>query len=173
MASPSYRVVTRHMMTAFEKVFSAGEDEIKTFTSAGLTWTYEGKHRWTLDREPFYTHKPEQVTEFTAGQGWSDWKLWDGRWWMRVQTPVGMKSTFVRALRDEDMKLVRLTAVNRNMKKPLDNALKELKMGLRFTVPVVFWRGYGEDKKTEELVALPTVGFDFVDDARYQVRFKD
>lgn len=172
IVSPSPRVETRQMLTVFERVFSAGKDTIPTFTSAGLMWRYRGRQEWTLDREPFMTQKMAEVTELVVVEhGWSKWKLWDGRWWIRVQTPAWVKSCYVRALRDKDMKVLRVGAAKRGMKNELEEVLKELKMGIRFTVPAVFWKGDGEDA-SELLVGLPTVGLNLVR-SRYQVRFKD
>lgn len=174
MVSPSPRVKTHQMLTVFRHVFSAGDgDEIPTFTSVGLMWRYCGKQEWTLDREPLTAQKMEQVAELiVAEHGWSEWKLWDGRWWIRVQTPAWVKRCYVRVLRKKDMKIVRAMAVKMGIKGELEEVLKELKMRIRFTVPVVFWQGDGE-KAEEVLVSLPTVGLNFVNWARYQVRFKD
>lgn len=171
LASPAHRVETRQMLTVFERVFStAEEDDIPTFTAGGLTWTYRGKQEWVLDREPLAARKREQVTELAVVEhGWSEWELWDGRWWIRVQPPAWVERCYVRVLGGRDMKTVRAAAVERGMKAELEEVLRELKMGIRFTVPALFWSGGGE----EVLVGLPTVGLDLVDNAGYQVRFKD
>lgn len=172
MVSPSPKVETRQMHTVFRHVFSAGKDEIPTFTSAGLMWKYRGKQEWTLDREPFMTQKMAEVTELEVVEhDWSKWKLWDGRWWIRVQTPTWVKSCYVRALLGEDMQAVKMMAAKRKMKSELEEVLKELKMGIRFTVPAVFWEGEGEGTG-EVLVGLPTVGLILMNTARFQVRFK-
>lgn len=172
MVSPCPKVETRQMQTVFKHVFFAGKDEIPTFTSAGLMWKYRGKQEWTLDREPFMTQKMAEVTELEVVEhDWSKWKLWDGRWWIRVQTPAQVKSCYVRALLDKDMQVVRAMASKRRMRSELEKVLKELKMGIRFTVPAMFWKGEGEDTG-EVFVGLPTVGLILVDAARCQVKFK-
>lgn len=157
------------MLSAFERVFNAGEnDEIRTFTSAGLTWTYEGRQKWILDREPFTPQKKEQ-TEIKVGKGWSEWMLWDGRWWIRVETPAGCISTTVRILDEADMKVMRAQAKELKMNHALESALKELRMGLRYTVPAIFWQKEGE----EQLVSLPSMGLNFEKGVRYKIKFKD
>ncbi|KAH8154275.1 uncharacterized protein LAJ45_02043 [Morchella importuna] len=177
-ATPGRRVETRHMTNAFEKVLGAeNKKHIPMFTSAGLTWTYNGEQSWTLNREPLPPVKKEQE-EYVLGPGMSEWMLWDGRWWMRVETPPRHRS-IVRILKDSDMKALRSKAgrISPRMRARVDDALKkQLKGHLRFTIPAIFWKVdvpedvYGEGD--EVLAALPSLGLTF-QNAKYEIHFKD
>jgi tRNA(Ile)-lysidine synthase len=144
---------------------------------------------WQLARRPFRAdEEPEGAFSSAApcsrgdDREWSAWQAWDGRYWIRIQTPhrADVGTFKIRALRPLDLAQLRKREGqlgSRLLQRPR-NLLRDAAPGkVRYTLPVLVGG--------EKLYALPTldIRFSFVRDAwkiqnetnqpQWQVRYKD
>ncbi|KAK3716187.1 hypothetical protein LTR37_006632 [Vermiconidia calcicola] len=100
---------------------------------------------------------------------WSEWRLWDGRYWIRVCPPSSYLTSdttiTVRFLCTDDMEDLRLS-VRKNDGKRLESLLALAKGQTRFTLPAIVAKRPGRDQvnevSAEEVVALPSLGWSAV-----------
>ena len=111
-----------------------------------------------------------KIGTFSSGDGdsedhaWSDWHLWDGRYWIRVARPEDPRENldiFVRFLAEQDV-----TQLRQNVPRwRVDQLFKVAKGKKRWTLPAIVARhrkGSNEEAATspeEILVALPSLGW--------------
>lgn len=134
------------------------------------------QHQWLLSRQRHNTstikHKTIELSS-TKDKTWTDWTLWDGRYWIRVQNLNSDTSLIVRPFQEADMKQFR-DFLNNTVKKELDNVLKTEASGkIRWTLPAIV--SLDKSTKKEQVLALPTLGFqgrnvEFM--IRWEVRYK-
>ncbi|KAL7269594.1 hypothetical protein RUND412_007732 [Rhizina undulata] len=154
LVSPLEQVDSNSMFQAFSGVFNA-TSSVKPFTAGGLLWSYEAG-TWNLRRQPHSREtRQSSLLVFPRGDGeWSPWRLFDGRWWIRIRNLHPESEIIVRALQETDMKELRAKmGVGKGRRgTPWDEAMKTLPGQSRFTVPLVVVRRGGE----EFILGLPT-----------------
>jgi tRNA(Ile)-lysidine synthase len=94
----------------------------------------------------------------TKEVSWSDWRLWDERYWIRIgacprRHPQAVE-VFVRILTPEDVAVLRRGP--RTAKKDLQARLASVKGHFRATLPVIV---SGESCGEQHIVALPSLGW--------------
>ena len=149
--SPLPRVEPQGLQTAARNILS---NQRNPFTAAGLKWTYRSDKTWFLQRQN-YTSKSRNLCRIIFidnRPGWTSWRLWDGRWWIRVFVPTPSHPAIsIRPMEEKDIGPLREKATQLNMEKQLKKVLKEeLRGEMRFIVPAVYCRG--------EVLELPSVG---------------
>ena len=93
---------------------------------------------------------------------WSEWHLWDGRYWLRVRPPInhtGDVEITVRFLDKSDLEHLR-KSLDQARVKQVNELLQVAKGHLRFTLPVIVTRKLGdiaEGDPQETIVALPSL----------------
>jgi hypothetical protein len=177
MVSPLQRVGGRNMDAAIEKILQVRADQYPMkLTAAGLTWEHEGSQQWIIRRQPHSAQSRQLVRiAFKETPGWSEWRLWDGRWWIRIYAPPQQTYEYfvVRTLEELDMKILRDIADAMAMSQELGNALKSLKGDERFMAPAIF--GCRAGQENEEIIALPTAGLHLYNEEkelRIEIRFR-
>ncbi|KAF2488240.1 PP-loop family-domain-containing protein [Neohortaea acidophila] len=104
----------------------------------------------------------QQITLSFDSAGWSEWHLWDGRWWIRIQPPARLDSTAsIRFLTKEDLHAVR-RRLDKEDRRLLDKKLERAKGLQRFTLPAIICNEgspQSADGKQVEVVALPSLGW--------------
>lgn len=116
------------------------------------------KPRWFISRQPLLrTETPAldfPLLETTlADPVWSPWKLYDGRFWIRMASS-GAPSISIRPFRQEDLSDFK-KSLGKEVRKLLDSLLSNIAPGkVRWTLPALVEVGeYG----VERVVALPTL----------------
>lgn len=93
---------------------------------------------------------------------WSDWHLWDERYWIRIgasprQGPEAVE-VFVRMLSPDDVAVLRRDP--QTAKTDLHARLASVKTHFRATLPVIFQRSAPVGERSEQcIVALPSLGW--------------
>ena len=93
---------------------------------------------------------------------WSQWVLWDGRYWLRVRRPILHQNANVQVrvkfLYRDDIAALRKSVSNR-AKHALNERLTAAKMSSRFTLPAIVIRKADvvETPISDQIVALPTL----------------
>lgn len=155
---------------------------------------------WSLTRQPYSdlpeSHKiPPTQNElvpapqyFTMSQtsaeisysrtGWSPWRLWDGRFWIRVSNFTA-QTLIVRPFRESDSIAIR-ASISKDSWKAFQKVLAEAAPGkVRWTLPVI--AETTQDQNLGKVLALPTLGKagwldgsqnDEKRDVKWQVRYK-
>jgi tRNA(Ile)-lysidine synthase len=94
----------------------------------------------------------------TEGTLWSEWQLWDERYWIRIGTSPRKNpqavDVFVRMLTPDDVAALRRDP--RTAKTDLHARLASVKAHLRATLPVII---SGESGSGQHIVALPSLGW--------------
>lgn len=123
---------------------------------------------WRLSRQPSATNttglKIPPVSQATktgkAGQyeGWSSWKLWDGRYWIRVKNNTGqhLRVRFYQERDADRLKMVmpwhRWRALNERIGLAAPGKI-------RWTLPVITqMQGHPADQYNDHVLALPSLG---------------
>ncbi|TGZ82859.1 hypothetical protein EX30DRAFT_362471 [Ascodesmis nigricans] len=128
----------------------------------GLLWRRSIDGSWTLWRAPMTKRKNSTYqalqNDLVVPTGarrvqWSEWKLWDGRWWMRFRGHPDVVT--VRALEPEDMRFVHARGFELVRRKILKTMPKLPPEHNRYTLPIVLVG----DKR----VALPSMGLSLLD----------
>ncbi|KAI5805006.1 PP-loop family-domain-containing protein [Geopyxis carbonaria] len=156
---PTARVKRSNIVSLFLDIYGDTRRP-SALSAAEVLWRREPNGRWTLTRTAFpqaNIRRPDStVVTFAPNyrREWSEWKLWDGRWWIRVRHldpsigPVG-----VRHLRKEDMVQVSRHLMWRYKKG--DAVGTELPPGaVRFSLPVL----YMHNQDDEAMIGLPSIG---------------
>ncbi|KAA8904676.1 PP-loop family-domain-containing protein [Sphaerosporella brunnea] len=168
-ATPLKKLKRKSMINVLANIYGRNPAEHVNFTAAGLSWTRgANKVVWCLRRVPHTKRSRAEATiRFslpTPGE-WSEWHLWDGRWWIRVQSlSEKMKKIVVRPLGKWDVKQLkgRLEQVG---SPAVMNKLATLGPNARFTVPVVAFEESSEDWASPRdwlLLGLPSFGIDLM-----------
>jgi len=149
--SPLPRAETQGLQTAVKNIIS---NQRSPFTAAGLKWTYRSDKTWFLQRQN-YTSKSRNLCRIIFidhSPGWTPWRLWDGRWWVRLFVPTPSHPAIsIQPMEERDIGPLREKAARLNMEKQLEKVLKEeLRGEMRFIIPAVYCRG--------EVWGLPSVG---------------
>lgn len=88
---------------------------------------------------------------------WSDWKLWDERYWIRIGSPpqddAHTLDVVIRLMTPEDLSSLRQEL---GRKSSLMNTLRDIKGHLRFTLPIIVQILPDEQSR---IVALPSLGW--------------
>ncbi|CUS08198.1 unnamed protein product [Tuber aestivum] len=149
--TPLPRAETQSLQTPLKSILS---NQGKPFTAAGLKWTYLSDKTWFLQRQN-YTSKSRglcRIVFISINPGWTSWRLWDGRWWVRLFIPIPSHPAIcVRAMEEKDIGPLREKAAQVNMDRQLEKLLKEgLRGEMRFIIPAVYCGG--------EVLGLPSAG---------------
>lgn len=155
MVTPLRTVKRKSMINAFANIFGRDSTVPITFTAAGLSWSRDDDRTLTLRRVPHSLRTLDQATVHVKLEGpknWTEWILWDGRWWIRLQSlGPNPKEVIIRPLQLQDMKQLRarLRQLGRShMVNELIDGLQSLPSKSQFTVPVIV--------TDEILVGLPS-----------------
>jgi len=150
----------------FPEVFSSAEPISKPvgFTAGGLyfqplathetTPSFSSKCEWLISRQPYDSIAALPLITFPPlkGSSWSNWTLYDGRYWIRIQN-LSEKPVFVRPFRHTDYDEFRHLFAP-HTRSSLHESLKKVAPGnIRFTLPSIVRR---EDWK-DTVIALPTL----------------
>ncbi|KAF8242166.1 hypothetical protein K440DRAFT_618010 [Wilcoxina mikolae CBS 423.85] len=139
--TPLSKVKRQSMIRVLAKIFEHPHTTPVTFTAAGLSWTRGTDRIWTLRRVPHSTRSRVDATMDFQLEGpgiWSERKLWDGRWWVRVRalgTEVG--SVVMRPLAPVEIKQLKIKLKEMRRNDILENHLRKLPGNHLYTVPVL------------------------------------
>lgn len=107
---------------------------------------------------------PNASSAPTDGVSWPDWRLWDGRYWMRVLAPsdrttARITAIWARFLEKNDVTNLR-KSLSREELKELEGSFAGAKGVRRFTCPVIVAKQEdGSGEESEQVVALPSLGW--------------
>lgn len=138
--TPLSKVKRQSMISVLAKIFAHSHATPMTFTAAGLSWTRGSDKIWTLRRVPHATRsRVDSTMDFDLeGPGiWSERRLWDGRWWVRVRAlGTEVVGVVMRPLAPVEIKQLtqKLKEMGRN--DILENHLRNLPGNHLYTVPV-------------------------------------
>jgi tRNA(Ile)-lysidine synthase len=167
--SPLKKIKRKSMINVLANIYGRSPAEPIHFTAAGLSWTRSAnKVVWCLRRVPHTKRSRAEATiRFalpTTGV-WSEWQLWDGRWWIRVQSlSEKTRKVVVRPLGKWDMKQLKGRLQQVGSLRVLEN-LATLGPNARFTVPVVAIEERSEDWASPSdwlLLGMPSFGIDLM-----------
>jgi len=156
--TPQRTIKRRSMINVLANIFGRDHLTPMTFTAAGLLWTRGEDKLWHLRRMPHLDRSRAEATiRLTLEpEEWSNWILWDGRWWIRVRSLGPEPSEVsVRPLAKTDMKQLKSRLKQIGRSDVLEDSLQSLPGNSRFTVPVV-------TMEHELLVALPSFTTDLM-----------
>jgi tRNA(Ile)-lysidine synthase TilS/MesJ len=104
-----------------------------------------------------------RLPQSTLASEWSEWILWDGRYWIRVRAPEHARDRdcgiIIKFLSAQDLETLRSTLSARR-KQNLNDRLRIAKGSARFTLPAIVARERCGDLGSEvadRVVALPTL----------------
>ncbi|TVY23399.1 putative tRNA(Ile)-lysidine synthase [Lachnellula hyalina] len=153
-------VVYRTLKRVFPELWLSEElhFEPPKFTVAGVQFerlTDGAKCEWFISRQPHSTSTSMPVISFPHRKesSWSEWTLYDGRYWIRIQNHCKVP-LFIRPYRKEDHNMFK-QSLPMKMWNPLHKLLKHIApVDSRYTLPAIF--GPGDDGEAIVL-ALPTL----------------
>jgi hypothetical protein len=138
----------------------------------------KGKPYWLLSRQPLPSTSARPLINIppkTLSDEWSDWKLFDGRYWIRIQnltdSPISVvlfQPRYWSELRH---------GFSTTYRRAVEKLLRQKARGnVRWTLPLIVMptRKYNRGK-TDEAIALPTLGVavsDVKNLVRWEVRYK-
>ena len=171
-------VVYRTLKRVFPELWLSEElhFEPPKFTVAGVQFerlTDGAKCEWFISRQPHSTSTSMPVISFPHRKesSWSEWTLYDGRYWIRIQNHCKVP-LFIRPYRKEDHNMFK-QSLPMKMWNPLHKLLKHIApVDSRYTLPAIF--GPGDDGETIVL-ALPTlnIGPHKIENmVKWEVRYK-
>ncbi|TVY15341.1 putative tRNA(Ile)-lysidine synthase, partial [Lachnellula arida] len=163
LVTPQEHVQTSVLRSTLKRVFpklwpsEELDSEPRTFTVAGVQFkrlTDGAKCEWFISRQPHIsTAMPLISFPPSKKSAWSDWTLYDGRYWIRMQHHCKVPLV-LRPYRQQDHNMFK-KSLPIKMRNPLHELLKEIApVELRYTLPAIF--GPGDDGKAVVL-ALPTL----------------
>ena len=139
-ASPLLKIKRHAMIGVLSAMFNRPQKSPLVFTAAGLSWIGGAGGVWTLRRVPHTTRSRLEATvgfELGGPGIWSDWKLWDGRWWMRIRaTGTEVDCVVVRPLSQIETKQLKMRLMQLGRDDVLDE-LRKMRGNSLFTVPVL------------------------------------
>jgi hypothetical protein len=139
------------------------------FTVAGLHFQPRTSHEidkissslskceWFISRQPHHNSMamPLITVPYSEDAYWSEWALYDGRYWIRIQN-LSRGTVLVRPFGPTDYNEFR-HSFSQQTRSSLHGSLKKIAPGnSRFTLPAVVHRG---DDGKETVIALPTLNF--------------
>ena len=197
----------------FPELAEEGADELRrAFSIAGVLFdpvTGSGRLKWFLSRAPHPATQPPGVlrlcsptdSPISSGDargdmpthrhskwhGWSAFKLWDGRFWIRLRRNLSARF-HIQPLLPEALKAFKL-AMPPKQRAALERILRHYAPGkVRYTLPALYSaekeeddhqdraaRGVGDEKPRLTLLALPSLGFHVPGLERwvkYEVRYR-
>ncbi|TVY85039.1 putative tRNA(Ile)-lysidine synthase [Lachnellula suecica] len=188
LVTPQEHVQTSSLHDSLKRVFpelytsQSPASRPTAFTVAGVQFrpdikdgnvTSPKKMEWLVSRQPHVTSiaSPSIHIGTSKDVSWSEWALFDGRYWIRILNSSG-ESLIVRPFGHRDYDEFRHT-LSKPTRRALHELLKDIAPGnIRFTLPSIVQRG--EDGK-EKVLALPTLGFCTPESkalVRWKVRYK-
>ena len=120
------------------------------------------KPEWIISRESYKTSTPLPRLEYPPSRGrsidpiWSEWSLFDGRFWIRIQYR-NMSNTMVniRPLVEQDLAGLGKSSLWKQNRQKMRDLLSDFAPGsIRWTLPAIIARHLDG---TESLLALPTL----------------
>lgn len=190
LVTPYENVPLAHLHTATRSIFPElyttddlhyeKKEKPVGFTTAGLKFhplppdpmRPHKKTEWFISRQPHASSNapgilfPGNQSALAAYQ-WTDWELYDGRFWFRIQNR-GTTSVLIRPFQEEDFRQCKRRFDSKSFKK-LKALLKIIAPhDARNTIPVLVER----DKDGKDMVlALPTLDF-VVEDVQIRVKWE-
>ncbi|PHH68014.1 hypothetical protein CDD80_313 [Ophiocordyceps camponoti-rufipedis] len=164
-----------------DRLFPAdGRRRSAAFTMSGVLFRPEvgPERRWTLSRAPFPSSRPAPQQTFPGseasrrGKCWTEIKLWDGRFWLRISSRVSA-NLIVKPLKPQHVQAFQRTLPPKQRAR-LQQLLRHHAAGkTRYSLPAL----YSEEAttRTTRLLALPSLGIDVpgLDRwVRYGVRYR-
>ncbi len=114
---------------------------------------------WSLTRQPFANASGMQDAPTTIlfdSFLWSMWRLWDGRYWIRIKNLTD-QALMVRPFYESDLRAIRIS-IPKSMRKPFEKVLASAAPNkVRWTLPVIA-HAVEEEGKVGKVIALPTLG---------------
>lgn len=161
----------------FPELWSSEEPDFepRTFTVAGVQFkrlTHGAKCDWIISRQPHNSTAMPLISFPPSKESfWSNWTLYDGRYWIRIQNRCKVPLV-IRPYRQEDHNMFK-KSLPIKLRNPLQELLKDIApVDLRYTLPAIF--GPGDDGKAVVL-ALPTLNVKprkIVNLVKWEVRYK-
>ena len=121
---------------------------------------------WMLYRQPFHRND-SPLLEYPPVKSWSEWRLWDGRFWIRI---CNLTNQFVgvRALTQVDLWSLKST-LDAQRWRQLNHTLRDAAPAkVRWTLPVILQLPFKKGD-AEKVIAMPSLGK--VGDMRETVRY--
>jgi tRNA(Ile)-lysidine synthase len=163
LVTPQEHVQTSTLHSTLKRVFPElflSQDlasEPGAFTVAGVLFTRltkGAKCEWFISRQPHTTTAMPLITIPPRNEPpWSEWILYDGRYWIRIQNHCKVP-LLIRPYRQMDHNMFR-HSLPIKMRTPLHELLKDIAPGnMRYTLPSIVGRG---DDGKGKVLALPTL----------------
>lgn len=204
IVSPKIKISLQNLDEAADIVFNSRQDnktpariQIAGVTIETITSGAEGSSSRTLilsRANPDYSDRAKflklPIPKGSGTSRWSEWRLFDGRYWLRVHPPErvphsGQEVTvkFLSASDIADLRKADTVARTQSF----ERRLKAAKGDSRFTVPAIMLRDrkdpFAVPEATDKLVALPSLGWcvkgwqrnrndSSADCWRYDIRYK-
>lgn len=147
-------------------------------------------HAWRLSRQPHILHlnsgtrlptcsfPPALRVPVGVIPAWSEWQLYDGRFWIRVWNTT-TDTLVVRPFAEEEFKLFRMALHAQTTMKFDERIAEEAPGGVRWTLPVLAREAEtgadGSAKRNGEMVAAVSLGigvWELEGKVRWEVRFR-
>lgn len=161
--TPSKKVKPSSMMNLLVTFSGPSKTFKKPINGAGIVWERTQQGTWILRRMPFFRNKvAEAAITPTWKDGnsrvWSEWTLWDGRWWIRARAlDPGVKDVVIRPMSEDDMEMLRKYKIQRLHEgvDSLGGDEIEFPPGkFRFTLPLICAT---VDKNKDVMIGLPSL----------------
>ncbi|TVY47334.1 putative tRNA(Ile)-lysidine synthase [Lachnellula occidentalis] len=163
LVTPKERVRTPLLHTTLKRVFPelCPDEELDSgsFTVAGTQFkrlTNDAKCEWFISRQPHKKSTAMPLITFPPAAkepSWSEWTLYDGRYWIRIQNHCKMPLS-IRPYDQLDHKMFR-KSLPWKMRTALHEMLKDIApVDLRYTLPAICRPG---DDGKEIVLGLPTL----------------
>lgn len=181
--TPQEHIQTSSLHSTMQRIFPElfpTEDlesrlETSKFTVAGVMFQGSlkyAKREWSITRQPFHrTNKDMMTIPPSKDSAWSEWALYDGRYWIRIQNNTHAP-LLIRPYHDIDHSRFRHSFPEK-VQRQFNDLLKVIAPEhTRYTLPSIVGRG---DDGEERVLALPTlnVGLEETDMlVKWEVRYK-
>ena len=173
--TPSKKVKNSTMLNLLVTFSGSSKVERKPLNGAGIIWERKANGSWLLRRTPFFRLAAEKMNvkpEWVGEETWSEWTLWDGRWWIRVQIlDPGVKNLVIRPMDKDDMEILRKYQIDR-LHEDVTSLSGEHPMKLppgkfRFTLPLL--EAEVDDNREKILISLPSLQINLLNQRQKEV----
>lgn len=163
-------VTDMNIPPALQSHFVSANGAARRFNIGGTLWTPISSSNspgqlWMLSREPARRSSPIQPASWDSDESDAQWKLWDGRFWIKVRLN-GTAAVVCRELQQSDLTRLQQTQEKWRIE-AMNGALRALsRHHIRYNLPVLL------EPSSQTILALPTLGLDTTHLARHGISYE-